>query len=89
MNNNISDNNLSKVSAGCLRRESIVKVDLELSDTSEDLNIKVYVDGECEIQLSCIVNGAVGHRNFVFNGSGEKRVDFKINGRENVVFISS
>ncbi len=57
----------------------IVSVDWSEQKFDDDIEIKVYVDGELDSARSTVVNCSVTHKDFSFTGRGTKEIRFRIN----------
>ncbi len=57
----------------------IVSVDWSEKKFDDDIEIKVYVDGELDSTKSKVVDCSVTHKDFSFTGSGTKEISFRIN----------
>lgn len=78
----LNNEELEKVSGGADLSEKMLTVELDLTRRiwTEDINIKVYVDGELDRSKCVTVDCSARSRSFTFGGSrGTKSVKFKCN----------
>ena len=63
------------------KKEKTVTISVDWSEKKfdDDIDIKVYVDGELDRSKCAVVDCSVTHKDFSFTGSGTKQIRFKIN----------